>query len=117
MIGNLIQKAKAIAFNNKNSILSATNVQDAINEIGVKFCTDSYSNGTQTFNLPTRHSALLILSTAGTNDLFIVSAYDESNSHVTRLSSNMSTFSVTIKGNTVTVGNSGYWFKYVAVIL
>lgn len=33
MIGNLIKKAKEIAFNNKNTGLSATNVQDAIDEL------------------------------------------------------------------------------------
>lgn len=35
MINNLFNKAKNILFNNKNSGLSATNVQDAINEISI----------------------------------------------------------------------------------
>ena len=118
MIANLIRKARDIIFDNKNSnYISATNVQDAIDEVEGRFYTGSYYNTEQSFELPVRHTSLVVLSTGGNADLFIVTNYDASNRNVMRLSNNMSTFTVSISGNTVKVNNGGYWYKYFRVII
>ncbi len=92
-------------------------VQSDIESINDRFKLGGYSSTTQQFTLPVKKSALVIMSTSGNSDLFIVSNYDENNKKVTRLSNNMSTFSVTISGNTVSVKNENYWYKYNAVII
>ena len=108
----------------ENVIYGDTNVKDAIDEavstlgsVNDRFKVGSYSNTTQQFTLPVRKSALVIMSTSGNSDLFIVSNYDANNKNVARLSNNMSTFSVTISGDTVSVKNENYWYKYNAIII
>ena len=92
-------------------------INTAVSSLSDRFKTDSYSNTTQTFELPLRKSALVVMSTEGNSDLFIVSNYDEDGKNVARLSNNMSTFSVSISGNTVSVSNESFWYKYNAIII